>query len=172
VAFFALGKEWLMHLDWKELVGRTDLKNKNCVVDILRRTEIVSVSRLDNLPGIYGRPWLCGNSTHDAVIKLRAAIFEAAAEVPTIEEVIEVVPEPEPVPAPKPEPERIGALTPVSELEIEGVTKGQLQAIAGSGIGTVEELFEKSDELEGISGIGETTKLRILKALTEALENQ
>jgi hypothetical protein len=167
VAFFALGKERRMHLNWNELVSRTDLKNKNCVVRALNNAKVVSVGSLDNLPGNYGRPWLCENPVTVVVIKLRAAISEAAEEVPTIDEVIEVVPEPE-----EPEQARISASTPVVELEIEGVTQGQLQAIAGSGIGTVEELFDKTDELEGVSGIGEATKLRILAALTEALENQ
>ena len=156
-----------MHLDLKELVGRTDLKNKNCVVRALNNAKVVSVGSLDNLPGKYGRPWLCENPVTVVVSKLRAAIFEAVEEVPTIDEVIEAAPEPE-----EPEQVRIVALTPVVELEIEGVTQGQLQAIAGAGIGTVEELFDKADELEGVPGIGEATKLRILAALTEALENQ
>lgn len=161
-----------MHLDWKELVGRTNLKNKDCVAKMLDSMKVVTVGRLDNLPGTFGRPWLCENPTNSVVVELRAAIFEAVEEIPTIDEVIDAIPEPEPEPAPEPEPDRISALTPVTDLEIENVSQRQLQAIVEAGIETVEELFDKAEELENVSGIGEATKLRILAAVTTALENQ
>lgn len=156
-----------MNLNWKELVGKTKLVNKKEVVKELDRLNIGSMSRLDNLPGNYGRPWFCGNPTNNVVIELRAAYSQAGAEVPTIDEVIEAIPEPE-----EPEQARITASTPVIDLEIEGVNAGQLRAIQAAGIETVAELFDEDKELEQVNGVGEATKLRILTAVTEALENQ
>ncbi len=156
-----------MNLNWQELVGRTDLENKDCVVETLNKLQVVSLVRLDNLPGNYGQPWFCGNSTNEVVIKLREAMVEAVAEVPTIDEVIEALPEPE-------EPERveISASMPVTDLEIDGVSSRQLADIVESGVETVGELFDEAVKLEEVSGVGETTKLRILEAVTTALENQ
>lgn len=156
-----------MNLNLDELVGRTNLKNKADVVAELKKLNVISLNRLDNLPGNYGRPWFCGNPTNSVVIEVRESYSKGAAEVPTIDSVIEVVSEPK-----EPEPKRIGALTPVTELEIEGVNRGQLRAIDAAGIETVAELFEKSDKLEAVDGVGATTKLRILTVVTEALENQ
>lgn len=156
-----------MNLNWQELVGRTDLENKDCVVKSLNDFHVVSLSRLDNLPGNYGQPWLCGNSTNEVVIKLREAIIGAVAEVPTIDEVLEALTEPE-----KPERVVISATMPVTDLEIENVSGRQLAAIAEAGIETVGELFDRADALEEVPGIGEATKLRILEAVTAALENQ
>ena len=158
-----------MNLNWQELAGRTDLKNKDCVVETLNKFQIVSLVRLDNLPGNYGRPWFCGNPTTEVVIKLREAMVEAVAEVPTIDEVIEAIPEPE-----EPEPERvvISAEMPVTDLEIDNVSDRQLAAIVEAGVETVGELFDEADALEEVPGIGEATKLRILEAVTTALENQ
>ena len=158
-----------MNLNWQELVGRTDLENKDCVVETLNKFQIVSLVRLDNLPGNYGRPWFCGNPTTEVVIKLREAMVEAVAEVPTIDEVIEAIPEPE-----QPEPERvvISADMPVTDLEIENVSSRQLAAIVEAGVETVGELFDEADALEAVDGIGKATKLRILEAVTAALENQ
>lgn len=156
-----------MQLNWQDLVGKTELKNKKCVAETLDSLGVKYLEQLDNLPGTFSRPWLCGNPTNNVVIELRKAMVTAAEEVPTIDEVIEALPEPE-------EPERaiIGASTPVIELEIENVAKRQLAAIAEAGIGTVGELFEQADALEEVPGIGEATKLRILEAVTEVLENQ
>jgi len=156
-----------MNLNLSELVKKTNLKNKADVVEELGRLNVISLSKLDNLPGNYGRPWFCGNSTNNVVIEIREAYYRGAAEVPTIDKVIEVVLEPS-----EPEPKRIGASTPVVELEIDGISRKQLQAISAAGIETVAELFEKSDELEAVGGVGATTKLRILTVVTEALENQ
>lgn len=158
-----------MNLNWQELVGRTDLKNKECVVETLNKLQVVSLVRLDNLPGNYGQPWFCENSTNEVVIKLREAMAEAVAEVPTIDEVIEAIPEPE-----EPEPERvvISAEMPVTDLKIDGVSSTQLAAIVEAGVETVGELFDKADALEEVDGIGKATKLRILEAVTTALENK
>lgn len=156
-----------MQLNWQELVGRTNLKNKECVAKSLDGFGIVTLSRLDNLPGKYGQPWLCGNPTNNVVIELRGAIVQAVAEVPTIDEVIEALPEPV-----KSERVVIGASTPVTELKIENVSRRQLEAISGAGIETVGELFDESETLDEIPGIGEATKLRIIETVTEALESK
>ena len=156
-----------MQLNWQELVGKTDLKNKECVAKSLDDMKVETLLGLDNLPGRFGQPWICGNPTNNVVIELRGAIVKAVAEVPTIDEVIEALPEPE-------EPERvvISASTLVIELKIENVSKTQLAAIAEAGIETVGELFDEAEALEEVPGVGEATKLRILEAVTEALESK
>ena len=94
-------------------------------------------------------------------------IFDALETA--IDEVIEAIPEPE-----EPESERvvISADMPVTDLEIDNVSSRQLAAIVEAGVETVGELFDEADALEAVDGIGKATKLRILEAVTAALENQ
>lgn len=156
-----------MPLDLNSLVAKTELKNKDCVVQFLESQGYDSIQRIDNLPGKYGQPWLCENGTTVVVAELRRIVAEASESMPTIEEAIEVA-EPEP----EPERESLSGEMSVVDLEIEGVTKRQLQAIAESGIVTLADLFENEDSLDEVPGVGEATKNRILQAVTEALERK
>lgn len=156
-----------MKLDWKSLLALTDLKNKKCVRETLEGMGIETYIALQNVPGKFGRPWLCSNGANQVVAALNEAIKEANASVPTIEEAIEVAAvEPEPI------QKGIEGSTLVTTLDIEGVTKRQLAQISEQGIETVGDLFENSDSLDEIPGIGEATKDRILQAVTSALEKQ
>lgn len=156
-----------MNLDWKSLLTLTDLKNKKCVRETLEGMGITTYIALQNLPGKYGQPWLCQNGTNQVVAALNEAIKEANASVPSIEEAIEVA-----APKPKPQKPAITADTLVTTLDIDGVTKRQLAQISEQKIETVGQLFEASDALDEIPGIGKATKDRILQAVTSALEKQ
>ena len=156
-----------MNLDLKGLLAKTNLVKKNCVRKFLEDQGFTTLPAINNLPGRYGQPWLCENGTTAVVSEINRVIKEEAVAVPTIDEVIETV-QPEPEPATK----ALSGSTPIYELEIEGVTKRQLDAIRESGIETVGDLFENKEALEQVPGIGKATKEKILQAVTQALERK
>lgn len=157
-----------MNLDLNDLIARTNLKEKECVKDFLETKGFTTLPALQNLPGRYGLPWLCGNGTTVVVIEIEKAIKAASESVPVIDEVLPVVKPPKPEPRKK----ALTGSTPVTDLRIEGVTKRQLAAIEESGIKTLGELFDNKDALEEVPGIGKPTVDKILQAVTKALESK
>lgn len=156
-----------MGLNLSDLVARTNLKKKKCVQQFLEQNGYTTLSAIQNLPGRYGQPWLCENGTTVVVLEIEKAIEAAAVEVPVIDEVLKVV-----MPEPEPEKPVLEPSTPITDLEVDGVTKRQLVAIKESGIGTLGELFENKEALEEVPGIGKATVDKILQAVTKALERK
>ena len=65
-------------MDWVSLLKKTDLADQECIAGALEQMGVNSYYRLQNLPGKFGRPLLCRQSTHLIVEKLNKAIKQSA----------------------------------------------------------------------------------------------
>lgn len=150
-------------MDWESLLEKTDLADKDCIAQALEQMGIVSYQKLQNLPGWFGRPFICGQGTHLIVDKLNAAIKQSA-DIPTIMEAAPVEPDP-------PEPP-ITLDTPITELEL-GLPETTIRLMVESGNATVGDVLKGGgDHLVEVPGIGESTKDRVVNAVKAALESQ
>lgn len=155
-----------MNLDFHQLLAKTDLENKPCVEERLSKLNVQTYNSLQNLPGKYQKPFLCGNPTGLVVVKLNEAMKVAAEEIPSIEDVAPAaVEKPEPVKPP------VVQETPLSEIELPGIHDSAKQKLYDSGIITVGDVLkDQGKHLTKVSGIGDTTKERIVSAVKAALE--
>jgi hypothetical protein len=156
-----------MSFDIKSILAQTELKNKDCVAKALKSQGVASYAILQNLPGRYGRPFLCGQGTHVIVAAMNEAITKAEKSIPSIEDYPSE-------PAALEEPKRKSPVvqeTLLSEIELPGVHDSVRQKLADAGIFTVGEVLkDKGKHLSEVPGIGETTEKRIVSAVKAALE--
>jgi hypothetical protein len=157
-------KELPMNLDLPALIKNTSLKNKKCVQRNLESAGVVTFVRLQNLPGRYGKPYLCQNSIYDVVSELNKAIDESKEQVPTVEEVLaEEKPEPEKAP--------VTQETLLADLELEGIPQSKIKALQEAGIVNVGQVLkDEGAALEEIPGFGEVTRTNVFSAVKGHLE--
>lgn len=152
-----------MKLDFHQLLAKTDLKNKPCVEEALNRLGIETYGSLQNVPGKYQKPYICGNPTGLVVAELNEAMKVAAEEIPSIEDVVPTAVEPE-----KP---LIVQETLLADVELPGVHDSAKQKLHDAGIITVGDVLKgRGRHLTEVPGIGDATKERIVSAVKAALE--
>lgn len=150
-----------MNLDWKVLLAKTDIEHQECIVKMLDSMKITTYAQLQNLPGRYGQPFLCQVGTHLIVAALNKAIAAEDESVPSIDEVVQEV-----------EPEEIVTQeTLLSALDLPGVSDQTIDKLIAGGVLTVNDVLKDDGEhLTEVSGIGETTRDRVVRAVKAALE--
>jgi len=155
-----------MNLDIDKLLARTEFHNKECISETLKRLGVISYNSLQNLPGKWGKPFLCGEGTNQIVEALNKAIEAEQAAIPSIEE-LPVAPE---VVDERPKSPVVQE-TPLAELELPGVPDSARKKMAEAEILTVGDVLKDDGQhLTDVSGIGEQTKERIVSAVKAALE--
>lgn len=153
-----------MKLDFGKLIAKTDLENKVCVEKMLNRLGVETYNSLQNVPGRYGKPFICSNPTGVVVAKLNEAMKVAAKEIPSIEDF---------APAAIKEPGKPPVVqeTLLAEVELPGVHDSARQKLHDAGIVTVGDVLkDQGKHLTEVPGIGDATKERIVSAVKAALE--
>ncbi len=158
-----------MDLDFHILLAKTDLDNQSCIEAALDKLGVTSYLGLQNVPGKYKKPYMCGNGTHKVIQELNAAIKEVAEGIPSIEDVPQdATEEPE---EPKPAKPLVVQETPLADLELPGVPDSARKKLNKAGFITVGDVLkDKGKHLTEVSGIGDATKERIVSAVKAALE--
>jgi hypothetical protein len=155
-----------MNLDVDSLLAQTGFENTKCLSETLKKLGIVSYSRLQNLPRIWGKPFMCGEGTNDVVMALNAALQAEQAAIPSIDEV-PIEPE---VAEDKPKSPVVQE-TPLADIELAGVHESVRGKLSDAGIYTVGDVLkDQGEHLTEIPGIGDSTKERIVDAVKAALE--
>jgi hypothetical protein len=144
-----------MSLDLPALVKSTSLKNKKCVLETLEAAGIISYARLQNLPGRYGRPFICENSVYAVVGEINKAIDQIKEQIPAVDKVFA-----------KPEPAPVTQETLLADLKLKGVPQNKIEAMKEADIINVGDVLkEEGAALGKIPGFGEATKDRVYEAV-------
>jgi len=154
-----------MSFDVDSILAQSGLEKKDCIARTLKSMGIESYNQLQNLPGRFGKPFLCGQSVHQVVAALNAAVEKAQRSVRSIDDYPSAEPE---------EPKRKSPVvqeTLLSEIELVGVHDSVRQKLADAQIITVGDVLkDKGKHLSEVPGIGEATEKRIVSAVKAALE--
>jgi hypothetical protein len=156
---FSVFKEKSMQVDWSLVIAKTDLKNQGCILEALTKLQVHTVTQLSNLPGRHPKPWICEVSTHEVVAKLYEAHKHVSDEIPVVDDVIVAV-------------EKAEDKSPhyLEEMELPGVEKRHLKALAEAKIVTGEDVVQYESHLVEVPGIGEKTVGKIVDAVKTALD--
>lgn len=156
-----------MSFDIDSILAQSGLENKECIAKALKSQGIASYANLQNLPGRYGRPFICGQGTHAIVAAMNEAIAKAEKSLPSIEDYPSK-------PAATEKPKRKSPVvqeTLLSEIELPGVHDSVRQKLIDADLLTVGDVLKNQGEhLSEVPGIGETTEKRIVSAVKAALE--